>query len=77
MQNIHEIFAEFTSHPDFHIGFLWKTRISFFKLKQKDVARTAGIEETTLSKIIQRKAIPKPDTITKVENALTVMTRRQ
>lgn len=77
MQNIHQMFAEFVTHPNFHIGFLWKTRISFFQLKQKDVAFKAQIAESTLSKIIQRKAKPDQETIDKVEAALSAMTRRQ
>lgn len=77
MQNIKQIFEEFEAHPNFHIGFLWKMRIAFFHLSQKDVAKQAGIQEAVLSRIIKRKTVPEQATIDKVEAALEKMTRRQ
>lgn len=76
MQSAREMFAEFESHPNFHVGFILQTRINFFKLKQKDVAAQAEIMQATLSNILNGRAIPKRETIDAIEKAITTLSRR-
>lgn len=77
MLSVKDAFADFEAHPNFHEGFILQTRINFFKLKQGDVAHRAGIEQATLSNVLNGKVKAKRETLDKIANAITTMTRRQ